>query len=306
MEAQSKTWAGMMSNMGDQWTRFTSSVMAAGLFDWMKAEVGGILDELNKAAADGRLQTWAKETGTSIKNAFVAFKEFAIETKSAVVAVKDFVGGWKNLGVILGAVALAPTIASVVQLGYAVGSLVASVGALIGPSVIAGLTTLGVTMKALAVATWAAAGPWLLIAGGMVAVGAAIYTFKDQIMDLIDSAINPLINALREIGAWFADSRIGKLFGLDKYNLDGTPQAQKRAVDSLVPLRSNEAMKTDLMRSIMPAENMPAAGKTNNVKQDFQINVTAPSSNPSAVGEAVKSALKSMKLYDETGTLVPQ
>lgn len=306
MEAQSKTWAGMMSNMGDQWTRFTTSVMAAGLFDWMKTEVGGILEELNKAAADGRLKDWAKQTGTAIKDAFIAFKEFAIEAGSAVVAVKDFVGGWKNLGVILGAVALAPTIASVGSLALAIGNVVVQVGALIGPSIIAGLVTLGTTMKALAVASWAAVGPWGALAAGIVAVGTVIYTFKDEIMDLIDSAINPLLDALREIGAWFANSKVGQLFGLDKYNLDGTPQAQKGAVDALVPFKSNEAMKSDLMRQIMPAENMPTPGRTNNVKQDFQINVTAPSSNPAAVGDAVKSALKSMKLYDETGTLVPQ
>jgi hypothetical protein len=306
MEAQSKTWAGMMSNMGDQWTRFTSSVMAAGLFDWMKTEVGGILEELNKAAADGRLQTWAKQTGTAIKEAFISLKDFAIEARSAVVAVKDFVGGWKSLGVILGAVMLAPTIASLGSLAFAISTVVFEIGALIGPSIIAGLTALGTTMKALAVSSWAAAGPWGLLAAGIIGVGAVIYIFKDQIMDLIDSAITPLLDALREIGAWFADSKVGKFFGLDKYNLDGTPQAQKGGVDAIVPFKSNEAMKTDLLRSIMPAENMPAAGSTNNVKQDFQINVTAPSSNPAAIGESIKSALKSMKLYDTTGTLVPQ
>jgi phage tail tape-measure protein len=306
MEAQSKTWAGMMSNMGDQWTRFTSSVMAAGLFDWMKTEVGGILEELNKAAADGRLQTWAKQTGTAIKDAFISLKEFAIEAKAVVVSVKNFAGGWKNLGIAIGAVTLLPTIASVTQLGFAVSSLVFNIGALIGPSVITGLATLGTTMKSLSVATWAAVGPWGLLAAGIIAVGAVIYTFKDEIIDLIDSAINPLLDALREIGAWFADSKVGKFFGLDKYNIDGTPQAQKGAVDAIVPFKSTESMKTDLMRSIMPAENMPAAGATNNVKQDFQINVTAPSADPAAVGGAIKSALKSMKLYDTTGTLVPQ
>jgi hypothetical protein len=218
----------------------------------------------------------------------------------------DVTGGWDNLGLVIVGLNFAPAIASLGSLGIALGGVAVNIGKLIGPSVIAGLVTLGTTMKALAVASWAAVGPWGALAAGIIAVGAVIYTFKDEILDLINSAINPLLSALREIGAWFADSRIGKLFGLDKYNLDGTPQTAKRQVESLVPLRSNEAMKGDLMRSIMPPENMPAAGATNNVKQDFQINVTAPSPNPAAVGEAVKSALKSMKLYDQTGTLVPQ
>jgi hypothetical protein len=306
MEAQSKTWAGMMSNMGDQWTRFTSSVMAAGLFDWMKTEVGGILEELNKAAADGRLQTWAKQTGTAIKEAFISLKDFAIEARSAVVAVKDFVGGWKSLGVILGAVMLAPTIASLGSLAFAISTVVFEIGALIGPSIIAGLTALGTTMKALAVSSWAAAGPWFIMAAGIAAVGYVIYKFKDDIMDLLDSAINPLLDALREIGEWVGNSKIGKLFGLDKYNLDGTPQAEKAPVNALVPFRTNEAMKTDLLRQIMPAENMPAAGATNNVKQEFNMQITAPSNDPKAIFETFKSGLKSMKLYDTTGTLVPQ
>jgi hypothetical protein len=192
----------------------------------------------------------------------------------------DVTGGWDNLAIGLVALNFAPVITSV-------ASLTAALWTMSG-------------------ASWAVVGPWGLIAAGVIAVGAAIYTFKDEIIDLIDSAINPLLDALREIGAWFADSKVGKFFGLDKYNIDGTPQAQKAPVNAMVPYQSTDSMKSDLMRQIMPAENMPAAGVSNNVKQDFQINVTAPSADPAAVGGAVKSALKSMKLYDTTGTLVPQ
>lgn len=306
MEAQSKTWAGMMSNMGDQWTRFTMRVMGEGLYDWMKKKLGGALDRINKAAEDGTLDKWAKEAGKSIRKAFEQMEKFARSTWRSVKAVRDFVGGWKNLGVILGAVMLAPTIASVGSLALAIGNVVIQVGALIGPSIIAGLTTLATTMKALAVASWAAAGPWFIMAAGIAAVGYVIYKFKDDIMDLLDSAINPLLDALREIGEWVGNSKIGKLFGLDKYNLDGTPQAEKAPVNALVPFRTNEAMKTDLLRQIMPAENMPAAGATNNVKQEFNMQITAPSNDPKAIFETFKSGLKSMKLYDQTGTLVPQ
>lgn len=306
MEAQSKTWSGMMSNMGDQWTRFTMRVMGAGLYDWMKKKLGSALDRINKAAEDGSLDKWAKEAGESIRKAFEQMEKFARSTWRSVKAVKNFVGGWQNLGIVIGSIVLAPTIASLGSLAFAVSSLVFNIGALIGPSVIAGFTTLGTTMKALAVSSWAAAGPWFIMAAGIAAVGYVIYKFKDDIMDLLDSAINPLLDALREIGKWFADSKIGKLFGLDKYNLDGTPQAEKAPVNALVPFRTNEAMKTDLLRQIMPAENMPAAGATNNVKQEFNMQITAPSNDPKAIFETFKSGLKSMKLYDQTGTLVPQ
>jgi hypothetical protein len=51
---------------------------------------------------------------------------------------------------------------------------------------------------------------------------------------------------------------------------------------------------------------MPAAGAKNNVKQEFNMQITAPSSDAKANFGAVKSGIQSMKLYDTTGTLVPQ
>lgn len=208
----------------------------------------------------------------------------------------NVVGGWGNLGVALVAVNFVPVIASVV-------SLTASLWSLSG-------------------ATLAAAGPWGLIIAGVLGVTYVITQFKDEIHDLIDSAIDPLLAKLQAVGDWFGKSQVGGFFGLDKYNLDGTPQAPKAASRAIVPFQSSQAMSADLMKKIMPAEkltadgisssaimpsqNMPAAGNVNNVKQDFQINVTAPSANPAVIGESIKSALKSMKLYDTTGTLVPQ
>jgi tape measure domain-containing protein len=60
------TWDGMMSNLKDQWTRFQLLVMDAGLFDWMKGELEGLLDTLDQMAADGSLQRWATDLGNNI------------------------------------------------------------------------------------------------------------------------------------------------------------------------------------------------------------------------------------------------
>ena len=60
------TWDGIMSNLGDQWTRFQLMVMDAGLFDWMKGELDGLLDTLDQMAADGSLKTWATDLGNNI------------------------------------------------------------------------------------------------------------------------------------------------------------------------------------------------------------------------------------------------
>jgi len=43
MQKQSKTWSGMISNVSDQLTRFMNLVMRAGVFDWMKNKLGGLV-----------------------------------------------------------------------------------------------------------------------------------------------------------------------------------------------------------------------------------------------------------------------
>lgn len=60
MEKLSTTWDGMISNLGDQWTRFATMVMEAGVFEALKGQLAGLLDQVNAAAADGSLQEWAQ------------------------------------------------------------------------------------------------------------------------------------------------------------------------------------------------------------------------------------------------------
>lgn len=302
MEAQSKTWAGMMSNMGDQWTRFTTAVMAGGLFTWMKTEVGGILDELNRAAQDGRLKDWAKQTGESIKAAFISLKEFAIEARSTVLAVKDFVGGWKNLGIVVGGVMLAPTITSVVQLGIELGKLTFALGqatfaflALHKPQILAGLAALRAAIVSIGASIYAALGPWGLFAGAVALAATAIYANWEPISKWWTENIHdPIYNSivyLTERFTTFKDmlSSIGSIFSAEVPAGGPAPRA-----------------RFEQRTPVMPTESMPTPRAANQVKQNFQINVTAPSSNPAAVGEAVKSALKSVNLYDSTGVLAPQ
>ena len=61
-----------------------------------------------------------------------------------------------------------------------------------------------------------------------------------------------------------------------------------------------------LQRQIMPATAMPAPAPETKVNQSFQINVTAPSADPAAVGNAVQSAIKDAPLYDTTSPLGPR
>ena len=300
MEQQSRTWQGMMSNLGDQWTRFTARVMASGVFDWMKGKLGGLLDELNKAAEDGRLQMWAEQTGAAIKEFFVNAWELGKSIRDVAVASAEFVGGWKNLGIILGAVALAPTIASIVQLGIAIGGVL---------------------------------GPWGLLAAAVIAVGTALYKFRNEIIAWLDKQpawlsgilkiMSPLATmivywdqvsaalvkfkdtigsaidwAIQKIDALFA-----KLKELSSMSIGGFSIGD--VTSKMLDYNPLTGPARFLQQQIMPEQSMPQVSNSS-LKQDIQINVTAPSSDPQAVGQAVKSAIKEAPLYDSTSPLGPR
>lgn len=104
MDKQAKTWEGMLSNMGDQWTRYVNMVMDNGLFDWMKSELGALLAEVNKMAANGELQrnaiAMAKELKAFFKGMWSAGKAVYQVLKQMATALKlvaDALGGWNNL-----------------------------------------------------------------------------------------------------------------------------------------------------------------------------------------------------------------
>ncbi len=300
MDEQSRTWQGMMSNLGDQWTRFTARVMASGVFDWMKGKLGGVLEELNRAAEDGRLQMWAEQTGAAIKEFFVNAWELGKSIRDVAVASAEFVGGWKNLGIILGAVALAPTIASVVQLGIAIGGVLGPWG-LLAAAVIAAFTALYTYRNE--IKAWLEQQPqwlqWLLKITNPVAMmvvywdktTAAIARFKDVAASAIDWVI-------QKIDALFA-----KLSSLSSLSIGGVSIGD--AINFAKDYNPISVTSRLIQGQLMPAADMPGASNTS-VKQDFQINVTAPSADPQAVGQAVKSAIKEAPLYDTTSTHGPR
>lgn len=66
MDKQSKTWIGMMSNISDQWTRFTNMVMEAGVFDFLKSKLGELLSRVDALAKSGQLKKWADQFGSTL------------------------------------------------------------------------------------------------------------------------------------------------------------------------------------------------------------------------------------------------
>jgi len=126
MDALSKTFGGMMSNLSDAWSRFAMKVMSNGAFDWMKNKLSGILNTIDIMSADGRLDAWAKQWGerltTFLGRAWEAGKGFAAvlgTIGTALAWTADLLGGWENMGKLVLALMGVQLIAAVGQLAVA-------------------------------------------------------------------------------------------------------------------------------------------------------------------------------------------
>ena len=130
----SQTWDGMISNTFDLWTKFQMMIMQAGLFDWMKGKLREVLATINQMEADGTLQEWATQIGVTIQTALTNMWDFAtgvfeiIKEISAHLSVAaEYVGGWKNLSMILAGIVFAPilisTAAGLVQIATGLAAL---------------------------------------------------------------------------------------------------------------------------------------------------------------------------------------
>lgn len=115
----SQTWDGMTSNIMDMWTKFQMMIMNAGLFDWMKDKLRGVLDTINQMEADGTLLEWATAISNAIQTALTNMWEFAKGIRGIILDVgghlsiaAEYVGGWKNLAMILAGIVFAPTLIS--------------------------------------------------------------------------------------------------------------------------------------------------------------------------------------------------
>ncbi len=109
MAQESKTFMGMLGNLADQWARFRNMVMASGLFDWLTGRLGRLLDTLDRMAASGELQQWAKRVGDGLITAFqqagvIGRQLWPVVTgiAGAVGKAANAVGGFGNLLWILG------------------------------------------------------------------------------------------------------------------------------------------------------------------------------------------------------------
>lgn len=218
MAKQSKIWNGMMSNLSDQWTRFKVKIMENGLFDWMngklakllalidKMAANGSLDAwakkigsglqaafekiyadaskvwqmINRLAADGRLDAWSKKIGTGLQTAFEKIYAGAPKALQMINRLADAVGGFGNLAKIsLGVVA-----------AIMAGPLLMAIGQLIGAMV-------------MLVAAFAA-NPILLALG---LVGTAVFLLWRN----WDQVVADIKTGIEEIKSWLVDKLIAAI-----------------------------------------------------------------------------------------------
>lgn len=173
-DKMSKTWDGIISNLIDHWSRWQVMVMDAGVFKYMKDGLQQLLDLLNAAAADGRLQRWAEQTAAAVIKALegvwslgVAAVEMWTQLYPWLEAAANWLGGWKELIIAITALGFTKTIIGMaVGIGKLVSVLSLVVRALMGfarGAVL--LNPVGAAIAAIAVAAYAIYDSWDGIVG---------------------------------------------------------------------------------------------------------------------------------------------
>lgn len=175
-ERFSQSFAGILSNLQDMFTRFQKMIADAGIFEAVKAQLGGILEQVNAMEADGRLAIWAKDVSDamlSVVSLFAGFVRTLMEVDAEgrtalgrfmddltgfVRGARNFVdmiGGWKVAMGALAAVVAGPLIASLVTLGGAIASVVTALLA----------TPIGAIIAAIAVGAFLIIDNWSTLKG---------------------------------------------------------------------------------------------------------------------------------------------
>ena len=189
MQKQSATFGGMLSNLGDQWTRFQLLVMKSGVFDFVKGKLSGLMDRIDKMAASGELQKLAEQMGGKLMQAFEAAWSFGVRAIpvmerlfSTLSGIASAVGGWERLAAILIGLKVASVLSPLVSMGAALSGLSESKGA---GRLAVWLKTLGLRLlpllgKGLMIAMGALKGLGLALVAnpiGMAITGIAVAAF---------------------------------------------------------------------------------------------------------------------------------
>lgn len=66
--ANLNSFSGLIVQLKDRWQQFLQSIADAGVLDYAKQQISGLIDEAKRLATDGTLTQWAKSTADGIKS----------------------------------------------------------------------------------------------------------------------------------------------------------------------------------------------------------------------------------------------
>lgn len=232
MDKLSTTWTGMWSNLMDTFTQFGQMIGDAGLFEFLKGELSGLLGTFQDMKASGALKELAGNISSALIGAIKAVKQaFAgISLQDVVKSVEGFgravsgavewIGGLKNALIAVGVVMNAGLIVSMAQLVGGIGQLAVAVGGvlvkglmslatMVAPAVVAGFTAMTAAYGTMA-AVFMATGIGAIIVG----LGALAWTIyenwepiKAWFLDLwagVEGAFAGAMERIRPIVEWIA------------------------------------------------------------------------------------------------------
>ena len=150
--AQMGTLSGLLSNLGDSWTDFKTSVANSGALDWLKSQLRELTATITQMTKDGSLKQWAREISDSVIAVGDAIKTGAstlIEWKSQIATVGQ---AWIGLKIASWTSSVLQFAASWRTAGAAISSAAATsplLAALSNPIVAIGVALAGTTKLAL-------------------------------------------------------------------------------------------------------------------------------------------------------------
>jgi tape measure domain-containing protein len=118
------TTAGIIANLQDAWQRFTLILYEEKLLDYFKAELKGLLDQVDAMADSGQLKQFAIEFKNTVISIFQELKVVVQQTWPVIqglaqmlAAFANAVGGYGNVLKIVIALLSAPFVASLIKAG---------------------------------------------------------------------------------------------------------------------------------------------------------------------------------------------
>lgn len=320
MDEQSRTWNGMLSNIKDSWARFAYDVMQSGPFEMLKEQLGAFLRQLDVWSKDGTLKKWSEETGRLLVDTGRKIGDVIGKLVDGVVKVKDFVGGWQNLGLAILAVNFAPTVLAIASLTK-------------------GLYTLGA-------AAYAAAGPWGVLAGIITSIpflvgdgdpGKGLALLKETLVENA-KAIGDIFKGMADdfanwwgrnneaLAIFFEDLRakirtamvrsaqdvkdaftgvfdwIGQKFD----ELVGKAAELGRRIKNFFTFGGGGESAANSMRvpTVAPPEAMPGA-EQRTANNTVNIKIDAPGQDGAGIARQLRQELNRKPLFDYDGALVP-